>query len=71
MIRDGYEWNNSSANVNSLADAFINSLTETINHMCPIRRVRTHRNRISCEWMNVEIAQLMKLRDDKHKVNLG
>jgi NADPH-dependent 7-cyano-7-deazaguanine reductase QueF len=67
MIRDGYEWNNSSANVNSLADAFINSLTETINHMCPIRRVRTHRNRITCEWMNVEIAQLMKLRDDKHK----
>jgi hypothetical protein len=31
MIRDGYEWNNSSANVNSLADAFTNSLKETIN----------------------------------------
>jgi hypothetical protein len=31
MIRDGYEWNNSSANVSSLADAFTNSLKETIN----------------------------------------
>lgn len=59
-------WDNFSNDVNILAHNFIDPIKRIFDIMCPTKKIIKKNNHV-VHWMNDEIRQLMKQRDDQYK----
>jgi hypothetical protein len=63
-----YEWNNSISDINILSHKLTTCLSETLNYLCPMKVNKIPLKHEQNKWINSEIIELMKKRDEKYKV---